>query len=186
MITANPGKRSTYMNLLSRSDSMTRSLREHILGPCAGDDTIEASAVLSAFVVLKEENVLGPSVGDDGRPPLPTERTTSKDENILGPCVGDDGQECDRRLKRDVRRFLTLPNGLKLYSFRYWNDERTFIGVMAQDLLQNENFCHAVMQHKSGYYKVDLSAIGLDVAGSKEQFRDAGRRALAEASPPTS
>ena len=90
---------------------------------------------------------------------------------------------CDLRLKQDVLPVETLPNGLQLYSFRYWNDDRTFVGVMAQDLLEDERFRHAVSEHRSGYYVVDLAALGLDVAGSREEFFEAGQHALDGAEP---
>jgi hypothetical protein len=89
----------------------------------------------------------------------------------------------DLRLKQDVLPVETLPNGLQLYSFRYWNDDRTFVGVMAQDLLEDERFRHAVSEHKSGYYVVDLAALDLDIAGSREQFFEAGQHALDGAEP---
>ena len=89
----------------------------------------------------------------------------------------------DLRLKQDVLPVEALPNGLQLYSFRYWNDDRTFVGVMAQDLLEDERFRHAVSEHKSGYYVVDLAALGLDIAGSREQFFEAGQHALDGAEP---
>ena len=89
----------------------------------------------------------------------------------------------DLRLKQDICPVETLPNGLQLYSFRYWNDDRTFIGVMAQDLLKDERFRHAVSQGKSGYYIVDPAALGLDVVGSREEFFEAGQRALDGAEP---
>jgi hypothetical protein len=52
----------------------------------------------------------------------------------------------DLRLKHDIHPVDTLPNGLQLYSFRYWNDDRTFVSVMAQDLLEDERFSHAVIE----------------------------------------
>ena len=91
--------------------------------------------------------------------------------------------ESDLRLKQDVLPVETLPNGLQLYSFRYWNDDRTFVGVMAQDLLEDERFRHAVSEHKSGYYVVDLAALDLDIAGSRKQFFEAGQHALDGAEP---
>ena len=70
-----------------------------------------------------------------------------------------------------------------MYAFRYWNDDRTFASVMAQDLLEDERFRHAVIEDESGYYKVDLEALGLEVVGSRSQLIDAGQRALVEAAP---
>jgi hypothetical protein len=89
----------------------------------------------------------------------------------------------DARLKRDIQPAGTLPNGVHLFSFRYWNDERAFIGVVAQDLLRDERFQHAVSIGTHGYYQVDLAALGLDVSGSREQFLAAGLKAAAEADP---
>ena len=89
----------------------------------------------------------------------------------------------DARLKRDIEQAGTLPNGLKLYSFRYWNDDRIFVSVMAQDLFEDERYRHAVSEDASGYYMVDLKALGLDVAGSRKQFLAAGQKAAAEATP---
>ena len=97
--------------------------------------------------------------------------------------VGMVGMPSDERLKRDIKRVDTLPNGVHLYSFRYWNDDRTFVGVMAQDLLEDERFSHAVIEDESGYYMVDYAGLGLGVVGDAEQFLEAGRAAVAEASP---
>ncbi len=91
----------------------------------------------------------------------------------------------DIRLKRDVRPVETLPNGLQLYSFRYWNDDRTFVSVMAQDLLKDARFRHAVTEDESGYYMVNLGALGLSVAGSRSQFHEAGQNAMKAAEPVT-
>ena len=91
----------------------------------------------------------------------------------------------DIRLKRDVRPVETLPNGLQLYSFRYWNDDRTFVSVMAQDLLKDARFRHAVTEDESGYYLVNLGALGLSVAGSYSQFHEAGQNAMKAAEPVT-
>ena len=103
--------------------------------------------------------------------------------NIVIECNPCSNVASDLRLKQDICPVETLPNGLQLYSFRYWNDDRTFIGVMAQDLLKDKRFRHVVSQGKSGYYSVDLAALGLDVAGSREEFFEAGQRALDCAEP---
>lgn len=87
----------------------------------------------------------------------------------------------DERLKRDIRPVETLSNGLRLYSFRYWNDDRTFVGVIAQNLLEDERFRHAVNEDESGYYMVDLAALGLGIEGNAKQFFEAGQKAVAGA-----
>lgn len=89
----------------------------------------------------------------------------------------------DARLKRDIRYAETLPNGIRLYSFRYWNDSRVFAGVMAQELLQDARYRHAVHETDRGYYRVDLTALGLRMDGAVEQYVEAGEAALRKATP---
>jgi hypothetical protein len=89
------------------------------------------------------------------------------------------GSYSDARLKRDIRPAGLLPNGVKLYSFRYRNDARSFVGVLAQDLVADPRFRHAVTTDASGLYLVDLKALGLDVQGDSEAFRAAGVAAAA-------
>jgi hypothetical protein len=79
------------------------------------------------------------------------------------------------RLKRDIEPAGILANGVHVYSFRYWNDDRVFIGPMAQELLADERFRHAVSQGAEGYYRVDFGALGLEVP---EGMGEAGQDAL--------
>jgi hypothetical protein len=87
----------------------------------------------------------------------------------------------DMRLKRDIHPAGTLANGVHVYSFRYWNDDRQFVGVMAQDLLQDPRFRDAVATDANGYYMVDLKALHLSVAGDAGAFLAAGHAASAAA-----
>lgn len=87
----------------------------------------------------------------------------------------------DLRLKRDVRPVGVRPNGFQLYSFRYWNDDTTFVGVMAQDLLEDERLFDAVIEDASGFSFVDLAALRLGIAGDAERYFEAGRAAVLEA-----
>ena len=87
----------------------------------------------------------------------------------------------DVRLKRDIRYLKTLGNGVRLYTFRYWNDDRLFSGVLAQDLLADERYRDAVQVSPEGYYRVNLEALGLRFTGDADQYREAGSRALAGA-----
>jgi hypothetical protein len=102
---------------------------------------------------------------------------------VISLSNSDNSYVSDLRLKQDVQAVGVLPNGLQLYSFRYWNDDRTFVSVMAQDLLEDDRFSYAVIEDESGYYMVDLGALGLGIRGSSEQFIQAGQSAVAEAEP---
>ena len=70
-------------------------------------------------------------------------------------------QFSDARLKRGIEHLVTLENGIRLYSFRYLWDDKAYVGVMAQDLLENQAWRDAVSLTPSGYYLVDYGALGL-------------------------
>lgn len=63
----------------------------------------------------------------------------------------------DRRLKRDIERAGELPNGLPTYRFRYLDDDRQRIGVMADEV--RERFPDAVSQDSLGFDMVNYIAI---------------------------
>jgi hypothetical protein len=73
------------------------------------------------------------------------------------------GIPSDQRLKRDIHQFTSMPNGIKLYSFKYlWSDD-VYVGVMAQDLLSNAQWKDAVITSNTGYYSVDYSKLGIQM-----------------------
>ena len=73
----------------------------------------------------------------------------------------------DRRLKRDLLRVGTLPNGIPLYSFNYiWGGSR-YIGVVAQDVLKIVPA--AVIVDQYGFYRVDYSMIGARMVLADDQ-----------------
>ena len=81
-----------------------------------------------------------------------------KDERISPEPKDGGGADSDIRLKRDVAEVGALPNGLKLYSFRYLTDDTVHVGVMAQDVLGVVP--EAVRLADDGYYRVDYGKLG--------------------------
>ena len=67
----------------------------------------------------------------------------------------------DARLKRDIEQLATRPDGLPIYAFKYLWDDQVHVGVMAQDLLQNEVWRPAVLTKPHGYFAVDYGRLGL-------------------------
>jgi hypothetical protein len=67
----------------------------------------------------------------------------------------------DRRLKRDIHHLATLKNGIKIYAFKYLKTDNLYVGVMAQDLLQNASWKKAVIQQTNGFYSVNYAMLGL-------------------------
>ena len=82
----------------------------------------------------------------------------------------------DRRLKRGIEA-LGVVRGLRLYRFQYLGDARTFVGVMAQDLLADPRFAHAVIRRPSGLLMVDYAALGLAIPDF-DAMRAAGEAAV--------
>lgn len=66
----------------------------------------------------------------------------------------------DARLKTDIRRTGTAPNGLPLYRFRYIGMSTEYEGVMAQDVLKLRP--DAVVE-RFGFYAVDYGKLGLEM-----------------------
>lgn len=63
----------------------------------------------------------------------------------------------DCRLKRDIERVGTRPDGLGIYLFRYLWSPILYLGVMAQEVLKAKP--EAVIQTPSGYLAVDYGAL---------------------------
>jgi hypothetical protein len=67
----------------------------------------------------------------------------------------------DRRLKVNVEPLTQTADGLQIYAFEYlWSPQR-YSGVMAQDLLQDARYSHAVDVGPNGFYRVNYDALGL-------------------------
>jgi opacity protein-like surface antigen len=74
----------------------------------------------------------------------------------------------DIRLKRDIDLLTTLDSGMKIYSFKYLWDDTTYVGVMAQDLLENPAWRDAVITSPNGFYAVNYGALGLKMVTLEE------------------
>lgn len=83
-----------------------------------------------------------------------------------------DGFFSDRRLKHEITLIDKSPSGIPIYTFKYRsgmelaNDEvldskSTFVGAMAQDLLEIAPDA-VFMNEGDGYYRVDYSKIDVD------------------------
>jgi hypothetical protein len=69
----------------------------------------------------------------------------------------------DARLKHNIELIETRDDELKIYAFNYvWSDV-AWVGVMAQDLLQQPQFAHAVRMDADGFYSVDYSKINFEM-----------------------
>ena len=135
---------------------------------------IGAALVLAfgVWAVLTDDEDVEEFVPPIVTPPQTTPPQTTPPTTTTTTTTG----RCDIRLKRDIAP-AGIVNGVQLYSFRYWNDDHLFVGPMAQDLLADERFRHTVSQDETGYYLVDLTALGLEGLASQDHFQEAGHNA---------
>lgn len=75
---------------------------------------------------------------------------------ILGGWAKSGGISSDRRKKKDITRIGWMNDGTPIYRFRYLDDPRMTIGVMAQDLLETKP--EAVFVDNEGFMMVDYEA----------------------------
>ena len=74
----------------------------------------------------------------------------------------------DIRLKRDIVLLGQTDKGIRLYSFKYLWSDQVYVGVMAQDLLENPQWQDAVITNPTGYYSVSYSKLGLAMVTLEE------------------
>ena len=91
-----------------------------------------------------------------------------------GPAAG---LASDRRIKTDIKELGTLPNGIKIYSFKFIWEDKVRVGVIAQDLLDRPETKKAVLTLANGLYGVDYGALGLRMA-TEEQWLQHGASAM--------
>ena len=93
---------------------------------------------------------------------------------IDGKCV----EPSDIRLKNDIQLLTTLENGINIYSFRYKSaPEKVYVGVMAQELLENPVWREAVIMQKNGFYAVNYSKLGLKMV-TLEEWKNEGTASI--------
>ncbi len=82
--------------------------------------------------------------------------------SVVGIVAGMASLFSDRRLKENITFVEMLDIGIPLYSFRYIGDDVTYVGVMAQDVL-NVRPEAVVTDDTSGFIKVRYDMLGLEM-----------------------
>lgn len=83
----------------------------------------------------------------------------------------------DGRLKEDLKFVKTLDTGVNIYSYHYLGDDRVFLGVIAQEVLEIPQLADAVVTGADGYYRVDYAKLGIAVP-NEQAMHDAGMKAV--------
>jgi Chaperone of endosialidase len=65
----------------------------------------------------------------------------------------------DSRLKRDIAQIASHPSGCGIYRFKYLWSDITYVGVIAQEVLQSTP--KAVTRGPGGFLAVDYDALGM-------------------------
>ena len=81
-------------------------------------------------------------------------------------------QPSDKRLKRSIHLLTSLHNGMKIYTFKYLWSDVVYVGVMAQDLLKNPTWKHAVITKANGFYAVNYEMLGLKMTTLAQWKKD--------------
>lgn len=81
-------------------------------------------------------------------------------------------QPSDRRLKHSIQLLARLHNGMKIYAFKYLWSDVIYVGVMAQDLLQNPAWKKAVVTNENGFYGVNYRILGLKMTTLSQWKKD--------------
>ena len=76
----------------------------------------------------------------------------------------------DKRLKENIE-FIENIDGINIYKFDYINGEKGQIGVIAQELLETP-YKDAVLEDKSGYYKVDYDKLPILVINKIKELKN--------------
>lgn len=88
------------------------------------------------------------------------------------PVIGGDcAVISDRRLKSAIIHLATMPNGIRIYSFRYLWSKQVHVGVMAQDLIHHPKFGAAIRLAADGFYRVNYALLGLRMVTIEEWKR---------------
>jgi hypothetical protein len=61
---------------------------------------------------------------------------------------------------------------LKIYAFKYLWSDAVYVGVMAQDLLQNPLYKDAVITKANGFYAVNYAMLGLKMTTFAQWKKD--------------
>jgi hypothetical protein len=83
------------------------------------------------------------------------------------------GRRSDIRLKHDIALLGHLDNGLGFYRFSYNGSNRTFVGVLAQEVQQL--MPEAVVRGSDGYLRVYYEKLGLKVESYSHWIRAGAR-----------
>jgi hypothetical protein len=78
---------------------------------------------------------------------------------VTTSAVSNATKTSDIRLKREVVRIGTHPSGPGIYRFKYLWSDQTYVGTIAQDVL--EHVPDAVVAGPSGFLAVDYGALGM-------------------------
>jgi hypothetical protein len=113
------------------------------------------------------------------------QKSTREDTIVDRIALVDKVAKAEQRIKSDIKELETLPNGLKLYSYKYRKDPNTYVGLLATDLAANEAFRHYVVDMGDGFYTINYPALKLHQA-TLEEYKRLGLAALKEKQKQTS
>lgn len=165
-----------------RRDALSKAFDTELRGALTGSELARAERAddLNALVASRGQNILGEqAIFDEGSnlllalaglsQPTPVVRqgasrssaggpsTASKIVSGIGTAASIASMFSDRRLKKNIINIKEYIKGINLYSFEYLWSPKKHIGFMADEV--KKVIPSAVVQHESGFDKVDYSEV---------------------------
>ena len=148
---------------------------------CQDDKDVDASSILEGLGLINDAHAEPPStyccfltsITGTGAGRIESNQFPTVEFNVNpntcnppDPCLPVAGS--DIRLKTNIEALSVSRNGYNLYKFQYIdeNDENTYVGVMAQDIISRNP--EAVIQNGAGFYMVRYAQLGLKMVTLKQ------------------
>ena len=80
--------------------------------------------------------------------------------NIAGTVAGIRNAWSDSRLKKDIKKIGTSIDGHNIYKFKYLDDDKEWVGAMAEEVLKKNP--SAVVRMDNGYLGIDYHQIDVE------------------------
>lgn len=81
------------------------------------------------------------------------------------------------RTRRNIKKLETLGSGITIYSYQFINDNTTYVGLLASDLVKHKLFKAYVVYMGEGSYMINYEKLGFQMV-TMETFEKHGIKAL--------
>lgn len=110
----------------------------------------------------------------------PIAQKAEQNDSILNRiALIDKVSKSEQRIKTNITHLEDLPNGLKLYSYKFRTDPNVYVGLLATDLAATEEFRKFVVHMGDEFYTINYPALKLHQS-TLADYKKKGRAVLYE------